>query len=282
MRKRRTVVVCAVVKNFDNRVRARAHGRRTAWNGNCIVCAVIPTETEETVLPADVAGGRRGTRAAMFWSLLTLWLPWPLRRRVLNFACGYSLAPGTRVGFSVVACTHLRMEPGARIGHFNVIKGARLEMRECATIGDFNWIAGLPRGSSRHFGSEIGRDPALCLGRHAALTSRHFLDCSNRIDIGEFATIAGARSQILTHAIDLRSNLQVSAPVSIGRYCFVGTACVVLKGAGLPDCSVLAAGSTLARGYEETFTLYSGVPATPVKALARDGAYFSRVRGFVD
>jgi acetyltransferase-like isoleucine patch superfamily enzyme len=155
-------------------------------------------------------------------------------------------------------------------------------MGEKATIGDFNWIAGLPLDSPRHFGSEIGRDPTLCLGRHAALTSRHFLDCSNRIDIGEFATIAGARSQILTHAIDLRSNMQVSAPVAIGRYCFVGTACVVLKGARLPDCSVLAAGSSLARAFEEPFTLYSGVPAAAVKLLDRESAYFSRTRGFVD
>ena len=157
-----------------------------------------------------------------------------------------------------------------------------LEMGESASIGDFNWIAGLPLESPKHFASEIGRDPVLCLGRHAALTSRHFLDCSNRIDIGEFATIAGARSQILTHAIDLRANRQVSAPVSIGRSCFVGTGCVMLKGARLPECSVLAAGSSLARAHDETFTLYSGVPAMPVKALERDSAYFSRVRGFVD
>ncbi len=217
----------------------------------------------------------------MIASLLTLLLPWALRRWVLNLACGYHIAPGARMGFSIVACTRLRMEEGARIGHFNVIKGARLEMLEKSTIGDFNWISGLPPESRRHFLAEPGRDPALCLGRHAALTSRHFLDCSNRIDIGEFSTIAGARSQILTHAIDLANCVQVSAAVSIGRYCFVGTGCVVLKGARLPDCSVLAAGSSLARPFEETFTLYSGVPAAPVKALDRGCAYFSRATGFV-
>jgi hypothetical protein len=252
------------------------------WNGNCIVNRVVPTKSDDTALAEDIGIAPVSARAALVWSLLTLWLPWALRRRLLNLACGYSLAAGTRVGFSLVACTHLRMEPGARIGHFNVIKGARLEMRECASIGDFNWIAGLPPNSPRHFSSETNRDPALCLGRHSALTSRHFLDCSNRIDIGEFATIAGARSQILTHAIDLRSNLQVSAPVSIGRYCFVGTGCVVLKGARLPDYSVLAAASSLARGFDEPYTLYSGVPAAPVKALDRESAYFSRASGFVD
>jgi acetyltransferase-like isoleucine patch superfamily enzyme len=243
---------------------------------------VIPVKTDDTALPANSAALPVSARLALFVSVFTLLLPWGLRRRLLNGLCRYSIAPGTRIGFSLVACTQLRMESGARIGHFNVIKGARLEMHEDASIGDFNWIAALPLDSTRHFTSEIGRDPALCLGRHAALTSRHFLDCSNRIDIGEFATIAGARSQILTHAVDLRSSTQMSAPVSIGRYCFVGTGCVVLKGARLPDCSVLAAASSLARSYDEPFTLYSGVPATAVKALDRESAYFSRARGFVD
>jgi hypothetical protein len=57
---------------------------------------------------------------------------------------------------------------------------------------------------------------------------------------------------------------------------------VVLRGAELPDCSVLAAGSTLARAFQEPFTLYSGVPAQPVKALDRDAEYFRRTRGYVD
>jgi hypothetical protein len=45
---------------------------------------------------------------------------------------------------------------------------------------------------------------------------------------------------------------------------------------------VLAAGSTLARAFDEPFTLYSGVPAAAVKSLDKDYAYFSRTRGFVD
>jgi acetyltransferase-like isoleucine patch superfamily enzyme len=140
----------------------------------------------------------------------------------------------------------------------------------------------LPPRSRKHFRSETDRDPALRLDRHAALTSRHFLDCSNFVHIGEFATVAGARSQILTHAIDYKSNRQVSAPVSIGRFCFVGTGCVLLKGARLPDYSILAANSSLAKGYDEPFTLYSGVPAMPGKSLDRDAGYFHRSRGYVD
>jgi acetyltransferase-like isoleucine patch superfamily enzyme len=224
---------------------------------------------------------RTSSRRALIVSGIALVLPWFARRWLLRVFCGYSFAEGARIGCSLIGCTSLQMGPSSRIGHFNVVKGIRVDLGEFATIGDFNWISGLGRGNRKHFTDEAGRDPAFVMGRHAALTSRHYIDCSNRVDIGEFATVAGARSQILTHAIDFRRNRQVSAPVRIGRYCFVGTACIVLKGSELPDCSVLAAGSSLSRAYADTFTLYSGVPALPVKALDRDAEYFRRSRGFV-
>jgi acetyltransferase-like isoleucine patch superfamily enzyme len=221
-------------------------------------------------------------RRALIVSVSTMILPWVMRRWFFRVFCGYSFGENARIGRSLIGCTSLKMGPSARIGHFNVVKGIRLDLGESATLGDFNWISGLPAGTRKHFADETGREPAFVMGRHAALTSRHYIDCSNRVDIGEFATVAGARSQILTHAIDFRRNRQVSAPVRIGRYCFVGTACVVLKGAELPDCSVLAAGSTLARAYADDFTLYSGTPALPVKPLDRDAEYFRRTRGYVD
>jgi acetyltransferase-like isoleucine patch superfamily enzyme len=227
-------------------------------------------------------GRRVSIRRALVVSTIAWPLPWPLRRWLLRMFCGYSFGPGARIGHSLIGCPQLSLATGARIGHFNVIKGMRLELADSATIGDFNWISALSADNRKHFTDESGRDPALVMGRHAALTARHYLDCSNRVEIGEFATVAGARSQILTHAIDFKRNRQVSAAVRIGRYCFVGTACVVLKGAELPECSVLAAGSTLARAYQESFTLYSGVPALPVKALDRDAEYFRRTRGHVD
>ena len=219
---------------------------------------------------------------ALWVSIATLWLPWTIRRWLLNVLCGYSIHARARIGLSVIGCAALRMDAAARIGHFNILKGARMELGERASIGDFNWISGLPLRRPRHFGDEVARDPAFILGRHAALTSRHYVDCSGSVQIGEFTTIAGTRSQILTHAIDIEASRQVSAPVRIGRYCFVGTGCVVLKGAQLPDFAVLAASSCLTRGFAEEFTLYGGVPAERIKELRRDARYFHRQQGFVD
>jgi acetyltransferase-like isoleucine patch superfamily enzyme len=225
---------------------------------------------------------RVSQRRALLVSAIGFLLPWAIRRWLFRMLCGYSFGENARIGRSLIGCSSLTMGPSARIGHFNIVKGIRADFGERATLGDFNWISGLAPGNGKHFTEETSRDPAFVMGRHAALTARHYIDCSNRVEIGEFATVGGARSQILTHAIDFKRNRQVSAPVRIGRYSFVGTSCVVLKGAVLPDFSVLAAGSSLARAYDDTFTLYSGVPALPVKPLDRDAEYFRRERGYVD
>jgi acetyltransferase-like isoleucine patch superfamily enzyme len=125
------------------------------------------------------------------------------------------------------------------------------------------------------------RHPELLLGEHAAITNRHLIDCTDRVAIGRFTTFAGFRSQILTHSIDLAACRQHARPVSIGEYCFVGTACTVLGGASLPDCSVLGANSLLNKAFSETHCLYGGVPARPLSKLDAGLAYLHRTTGFV-
>ena len=92
----------------------------------------------------------------------------------------------------------------------------------------------------------------------------------------------GYQSQFLTHSIDIAASRQRAQPIRIGRYCFVGTRCVVLGGAVLPDSSVLGAASLLNKPHEESFVLYAGAPAQRIKNLPQDSAYFHRQRGFVE
>lgn len=221
-------------------------------------------------------------RTKLVWSLLTLPLPWSLRRPLLNWLCGYEISPSARIGLSLVATDRLVMEEGSSIGHFTIIKSIDLvAMADHAKIGNFNWVTGIGRNAPKHFQDEKDRHPELLMGRHTSITGRHFIDCSNTVRIGDFTIIAGASTQILTHAIDIRENRQRSAPVSIGRYCFVGAACVVLKGATLPDYCVLAANSTLHKAHTQTHAIYSGVPAIFVSKVAEDAAYFRREHGYV-
>ena len=129
--------------------------------------------------------------------------------------------------------------------------------------------------------SETDRSPELILEKHAGISSRHLIDCTARVRIGAYATLAGFRSQLITHSIDLAANRQSSEPIEIGEYCFVGTDSVILGGAVLPHHSVLGAKSLLNKKWETPFQLYGGVPAKPLRELSPELEYFRRSEGFV-
>ena len=210
-------------------------------------------------------------------------LPWSLRRWLLCTALGYDIHPQARLGFSIVVVKQLQMGEGSYIGHLTVCKNLeRLQLEEYARIGRGNWITGFPAGNAKHFAHQSDRQPQLLVERHAAITNRHIVDCTHTVRIGAFSTVAGFASQFLTHSIDLAENRQSSQPIAIGRYCFVGTNCVLLGGCQLPDYSVLGAKSLLRQVYSEPYQLYGGTPARPLKELSPDLGYFTRDRGFVD
>ena len=216
-------------------------------------------------------------------SIVSCVLPWSLRRRFFEIVFGYELHPTSRIGFSLILPQKLVMEEGSQIGHLNLCKGlSLLHLASFSSVGKLNWITGFPTGASRHFAHQPERKPELLLGAHAAITSRHLLDCTARVVIGRFSTFAGFNSQILTHSIDLEYSRQSSAPVEIGEYCFVGTNCVLLGGSNLPSRSVLAAKSLLNKAHSDEGTLYGGVPAKAIKALPVTWVYFQRAVGFVD
>ena len=213
---------------------------------------------------------------------LTVLLPWPLRRWVLARAFGYRIDPTSRIGLSWVFPQRLILEAHTRIGHGTVCKNLGLvHLQAYATIGNGNWVTGFPPGPSRHFAHQPERRPELLMGPHSAITNRHLIDCTALVTIGAFTTFAGFQSQILTHSIDLPAARQSSQPVSIGSYCFIGTNCVLLGGAVLPDRCVLGAKSLLNKPFAETGYLYGGVPAKPIKPLPVDAAYFQRDEGMI-
>jgi hypothetical protein len=186
------------------------------------------------------------------------------------------------MGLAWIYPKQLIMEEGTSIGHLTVCKGIDLlHLRAHSLIGRGNWITGFPRDSSAHFSHEPDRCPELIVGEHSAITHRHLIDCTNSVKIGKFTTFAGFQSQVLTHSIDLEQNRQISAPVRIGDYCFIGTNCVLLGGSTLPDYCVLGAKSLLNKKFAESHFLYGGVPARAVEPVSPGLAYFRRTEGFV-
>lgn len=219
----------------------------------------------------------------MIKKIIPLLLPWALRRRFLNKFFGYKIHPTAKIGLSWIYPAKLVMEAESKIDHFTIaIHLDNIEMGVKSTIGRGNWITGLTtKKKSFHFNHQSDRKAELYLGERAAITKNHHLDCTNRIEIGRFSTIAGYNSQFLTHSIDVIEGRQDSAPITIKEYTFIGTNVVVLGGAVLPSHSVLGAKSLLNKEYIETWTLYGGVPAKPISEIPKDAKYFNRQDGFV-
>lgn len=206
-------------------------------------------------------------------------LPWALRRTLLSRIWGYRIDPTARIGFSVVRPVVLEMGPGSKIGHLNFIRGMdTVRMAGRSSIGNLNWIYGIPASQT----GGVGLDSRLEFEEGAQLTHRHLVDCTNLVRLGRFSVVAGYRTQILTHSVDIHRSVQSAHEISVGEFSFVGTGCIILGGSSLPECSVLGAGSVLRSDFEEPFRIYSGTPAVSISAIPEDAAFFSREEPYVD
>jgi acetyltransferase-like isoleucine patch superfamily enzyme len=219
----------------------------------------------------------------MLLKIISLFLPWYLKRRFLKICFSYELHPQAHIGLAWIFPKKLIMAAGAKVDHFTVaIHLDRMEMKENSTIGRSNWITGFPSNSnSLHFKHQVERRSELLMGVSSAITKDHHLDCTSLIEIGQYTTIAGYRSQFLTHSINVKENRQDSKPIHIGEYSFVGTNVVVLGGSTLPPRSVLGAKSLLNKTFTEEWMLYGGVPAKALNDIPHNAKYFSRTEGFV-
>jgi acetyltransferase-like isoleucine patch superfamily enzyme len=197
-----------------------------------------------------------------------------LKNRVLR-ALGNDIDPTARVAPSVVWNVDcVRIGPNAGLGPGNVIRDlSSIELGDHAVIGQWNWIsASLPLRASGGAGS-------FSLGRHSALTSRHYVDASGGVRIGDFSTVAGARSTFISHGIDWRASRQTTRPIRIGDYCLIGSNTNVTPGTVVEDRVVTGMGGTLA-GRIVASSLAVQARVEPVKRQL-EGDYFARRRGFV-
>lgn len=215
--------------------------------------------------------------------VLTIILPWSLKRYILIKVFKFEIHPSARLGLNWIFPEKLIMHAGSRIDHFTVaVHLDYMELGHNSYIGRSNWITGFSTHiQSKHFNHQIGRQSALHLGEESAITKNHHIDCTSRVTIGRFSTIAGYNSQLLTHSIDVFESRQDSSPINIGDYCFVGTNVTILGGATLPSFCVLGAKSLLRQEFQVNKMLYAGVPAKPIKSFPETTKYFHRTEGFI-
>ena len=178
------------------------------------------------------------------------------------------------------------MGPGASIGPLNVIRDLEeLRLAEGASIATRNWITGLPRCAEPAddvFPHSPNRRPSLVMGKHAMITVAHDIDCSDRVEIGDYSSLAGFRCTILTHSLNLVRDRFVTGPVEIGAHSAVMSGSTLLSGTRVPPRCIVSAGSVVNTPLTEELTFYSGNPAEAVRSLPDTLGFFHRGEGGVD
>lgn len=206
----------------------------------------------------------------------SLFLNGEQRQKILRKMFGHEVHPSARIGLSFIAVEHLYIAEGSGIASFTLIRGLReCILHEEVDIGRFNWITAIPLGSGEFFQQVKDRDPSLEIGFGSVILHRHIVDCNAKVTMGELSGLAGYRTTLLTHGVDIRENAQTAEPVTIGDRTMIGSNCVILGGSVIPGYSIVSAGSTVRNAFEEP-GLYSGVPAKRVSDLPQDAKFFHR------
>src|SRR4051794_13899484 len=137
------------------------------------------------------------------WARIIALAPARLRPHLGRILLGWKVHPTAHIGRSVIQVRHLTMGPGTRIGPSNVIRALEeLRLEEGAQIGSLNRIIGFPLDIDA-FPRSPDRRPALILHPYSAVMRANEIDCSDRVELGEHAVLAGYGSTILTHSYNL-------------------------------------------------------------------------------
>jgi carbonic anhydrase/acetyltransferase-like protein (isoleucine patch superfamily) len=210
-------------------------------------------------------------------ALLMVVLPSSLRRLVARRVLGWDIHPTAYIGRSVILVGHVSMGPRATIGQRNVIRALdELRLGEGASIATRNWIVGIPHLLDSEFPTSPNRTPALILGKGALISDAHEIDCADRVELADYASLAGFRSQILTHSLNLVKDRFEAKPVEIGEHSIVMSGSILQSGTRVPNRCIVSAGSVVTTRLTKELTMYRGNPAEAVRELPADLGYFQR------
>jgi acetyltransferase-like isoleucine patch superfamily enzyme len=98
-----------------------------------------------------------------------------------------------------------------------------------------------------------------------------YINASAGISIGDYTNI-GPHVGIISANHDLVNNdAHVDdAPISIGRYCWLGMNAVVLPGVVLADFTIVGAGAIVTKSFQEGYCVIAGNPARIIKYLNKE------------
>ncbi len=211
-------------------------------------------------------------------------LPNWLKILVLRHGFGFNIGRRVSIGFSLFAgVQRCHIADDVRIGHWNAFMNIReLEIEDHVKIGFLNLFRGGDRIHIGRYATILRLNvmnsrpsteavnptvPELQLGEGAVITNGHWLDFTDRIELGDHAIIGGRNSSLWTH------NRQRTRPVSIGAHSYLGSEIRMAPGAAVASCSIVSLGSVLTQRFEEDRVLIAGNPAR-VERPIRDRDFF--------
>jgi acetyltransferase-like isoleucine patch superfamily enzyme len=66
------------------------------------------------------------------------------------------------------------------------------------------------------------------------------------------------------------SRKHISAPVKIGKYCWIGAGAKIMPGVELGDWTIVGAGAVVTKSFPQGHCLIAGVPAVHIKDLDKE------------
>jgi acetyltransferase-like isoleucine patch superfamily enzyme len=200
-----------------------------------------------------------------------------VKRFLFAKALGWDIHPTARFGSCVLfRVAAVSLDENARIQSGSVYRNLRnLTLGRNAVIGSWNWVSCSPLFFSSTGSEDDVRRGELILGADAAVTSRHYIDCSGGVFLDNYAVLAGVRSTVMTHQVDTQWSRQSASSVRIGHHSLVSSNVKIAPGASIPDQCMVAMGSVVTGALGQRGTLYAGVPARPVKSIG-EGLFFRR------
>ena len=219
-------------------------------------------------------------------------LPSFLKRPIYRIFYGYKIGKRVRIGFSIIDAKSCAIDDDVSIGHLNLFTGIRdLKIGDHARIGHLNIIRGgdevrLGRYSEILRQNEINSipdpvvvnevDPRFILGDGSIVTTSHKIDFTDRVELGKRVILGGRSSSLWTH------NRQMTKPIIIGDYSYVGSEIRIAPGGEIPPKCVVGIGSVITKKFEGEFKLIAGVPAKICKELDEDGRFLTEYKTRVD
>ena len=97
-----------------------------------------------------------------------------------------------------------------------------------------------------------------------------YIQGKGTIEIGDYTQIAPNVSIISANHDLYDTRKHITAPVKIGKYCWIGAGANIMPGVTVGDWTIVGAGAVVTKSFSEGYCVIGGVPAREIKQLDKN------------